>query len=866
MNNLSILARTLRDISAKAKTFGKCGALMSEATRRLSMSCKLQSPNDDGSADLEGPDGEVSKSAERERALRMQRKVSLGEEMTGVLAILGQILDEVADAQVQMCESLEASLSLSLELFAQSELEEATRLKSEAETYTEQAESSYAKYLHGKQNNSTGATVVSQNSPTASKSFDLGIDGSNVVSGGVNWNKISENMGSQFKTFLRNGGSSSAADTIGGSSVGSVGGSTSEGGGSGNATLTSSSDNTNPSSPSKLSRRSKSDRNLGDKNNSKEPCGIERAIAAATLRQNLEEIRLAQANGELKRFQLLKQLENFKTRRNFELGESALASLNGIKTFFRHCGDLTQGLTPRLQSIQKQQTEARRSHESQQVPWESRERGLLGAINDVSIAANNASVIANAIERGQTTGLGASVIADQPTSLEAIEEEVGLWDLVQNLAEHALFVRDPKPGIEIEGWLYKKASSRMAMSTWSKRWFLLDKTGIYYLKGGSLSENGRSSNGSLERVKVCDTVLCTVREVNESRIATKGNSGIRFCFELLSPNNRPYMLQSCGPKEFKMWVAGIRACLERQLVHGNVPSDDMLLKPGTSKTLRRVRRHFPGVNGDGGSNMSKVGDKSEEVEDGGVYSESSVEATSSTPKNPLLKKILSMNKTCVDCGTKSPEWVSVNLGVLVCIECGGVHRSLGVHLSKVRSLRLDQLSDAECRLIVSLGNEFNNSIWEGGINAQKGWKKPKSESNRKVKEEWIKSKYMWRGFIDYKPADGRDQQERESKFNNDLYKAASKCDLHSVAEALAKGAVVTWQNGAENGKTALHICVVHRKDEKKDWKGLETAELLIQNGAKIDTKDVSSQSVIDTAIVGNAEREMIEYLMARIKN
>ena len=76
-----------------------------------------------------------------------------------------------------------------------------------------------------------------------------------------------------------------------------------------------------------------------------------------------------------------------------------------------------------------------------------------------------------------------------------------------------MYIRDPKPTIEVEGWLYKKkASTRMEMNTWnSKRWFVLDKTGmIYDLKGGSLSENGKfgSSDGSLERVKVCDIVLC----------------------------------------------------------------------------------------------------------------------------------------------------------------------------------------------------------------------------------------------------------------------------------------------------------------------------------------------------------------------
>uniref|UniRef100_A0A8C7X0X0 Arf-GAP with coiled-coil, ANK repeat and PH domain-containing protein n=1 Tax=Oryzias sinensis TaxID=183150 RepID=A0A8C7X0X0_9TELE len=44
---------------------------------------------------------------------------------------------------------------------------------------------------------------------------------------------------------------------------------------------------------------------------------------------------------------------------------------------------------------------------------------------------------------------------------------------------------------------------------------------------------------------------------------------------------------------------------------------------------------------------------------------------------------------CCDCGEAEPRWASVNLGVTMCIECSGIHRSLGVHLSKVRSLTLD---------------------------------------------------------------------------------------------------------------------------------------------------------------------------------
>lgn len=51
----------------------------------------------------------------------------------------------------------------------------------------------------------------------------------------------------------------------------------------------------------------------------------------------------------------------------------------------------------------------------------------------------------------------------------------------------------------------------------------------------------------------------------------------------------------------------------------------------------------------------------------------------------VLRKVCG-NDRCADCGAPEPDWASLNLGVLVCIECSGVHRNLGVHISKVDNI------------------------------------------------------------------------------------------------------------------------------------------------------------------------------------
>ncbi|KAM9701089.1 arf-GAP with SH3 domain, ANK repeat and PH domain-containing protein 2-like, partial [Menidia menidia] len=53
------------------------------------------------------------------------------------------------------------------------------------------------------------------------------------------------------------------------------------------------------------------------------------------------------------------------------------------------------------------------------------------------------------------------------------------------------------------------------------------------------------------------------------------------------------------------------------------------------------------------------------------------------------------NHCCCDCGAAAPTWLSTNLGVLICIECSGIHREMGVHYSRIQSLDLDLLGTSE---------------------------------------------------------------------------------------------------------------------------------------------------------------------------
>ncbi|KAF5924755.1 hypothetical protein HPG69_013809 [Diceros bicornis minor] len=283
----------------------------------------------------------------------------------------------------------------------------------------------------------------------------------------------------------------------------------------------------------------------------------------------------------------------------------------------------------------------------------------------------------------------------------------------------AEFDVDAPSGVVMEGYLFKRASN--AFKTWNRRWFSIQNSQLVYQK--KLKD--------VLTVVVDDLRLCSVKPCEDIER--------RFCFEVVSPT-KSCMLQADSEKLRQAWVHAVQASIASAYRES----------PDSCYSERLDRTASPST-----SSIDSATDSRER----------------SVKGESVLQRVQSVagNSQCSDCGQLDPRWASINLGVLLCIECSGIHRSLGVHCSKVRSLTLDSWEPELLKLMCELGNSAVNHIYEAQCEGL-GSRKPTASSPRQDKEAWIKDKYVEKKFLRKLPSAPAREAPRRWR--------AQKCQRH----------------------------------------------------------------------------------------
>uniref|UniRef100_A0A8D2ZI71 Arf-GAP with coiled-coil, ANK repeat and PH domain-containing protein n=1 Tax=Scophthalmus maximus TaxID=52904 RepID=A0A8D2ZI71_SCOMX len=406
---------------------------------------------------------------------------------------------------------------------------------------------------------------------------------------------------------------------------------------------------------------------------------------------------------------------------------------------------------------------------------------------------------------------------------------------------------DADNGIAMEGYLFKRASN--AFKTWNRynvaehhwRWFSIQNNQLVYQK--KFKDN--------PTVVVEDLRLCTVKHCEDIER--------RFCFEVVSPT-KSCMMQADSEKLRLAWIKAVQNSIATAF-RDKGDEDEKLDRKSSTST---------------GS-----------LDSGGEPKERSLKGESA------LQKVLAIqgNACCCDCGQPDPRWASINLGITLCIQCSGIHRSLGVHFSKVRSLTLDTWEPELLKLMCELGNGEINQIYEAR-REELGARKPQPGDPRHEVEAYIKAKYVDRRFV-RRPSDEElrnkvislsKQEKRLSKRINfltclsshssepaepppmampatlpppspckdmvfyepkeysqglQLYWASCARSLPDMAEALAHGAEVNWVNTEDDKRTPLIMAV--------QGGSLVACEFLLQNAANVNQQDAQGRGPLHHA-------------------
>lgn len=364
----------------------------------------------------------------------------------------------------------------------------------------------------------------------------------------------------------------------------------------------------------------------------------------------------------------------------------------------------------------------------------------------------------------------------------------------------------------VEGYLFKRGQN--AFRTWNRRWFYLDANKLCYVK----------RNGEDVTIIEDDLRICLVRPLNDI--------DRRFCFEVISPT-KSHILQADSEALHRLWMTSLQQSI--------------------SSAFHEVVEPEPSGSSTGAAIQWEDSD-TEEAQD------SKTRQRGAAGQQRSAAQILHIpgNELCCDCSHPDPQWASINFGITLCIECGGIHRSLGVHISKVRSIQLDAWEPELLKVMAELGNNIVNKILEGrkpaGPTALP--QKPGPEATRPEREAWIVSKYREKLFVDrdiFKAEEFRDSEAWTVKRLR--RRARSQQQRHSGRNEKLPGASKEDKVDEEekdldtSEEPSLLESVLRASTLSSGTRPPESAAISVRGGGSDITSSSSSRRVLNAEVV-----------------
>lgn len=497
-----------------------------------------------------------------------------------------------------------------------------------------------------------------------------------------------------------------------------------------------------------------------------------------------EDLHNSKSAFERSRFNLVNALMNIEAKKKYEFLESFSAIMDANLRYFKLGYDLLSQMEPFIHQVlaYAQQSKEQANVEQDRLAKRIQEFRTQVELDNMPTSSN----METSTSAVSINGLG----MNSYKNIQAIMQTATKGE-VQTIKQ---------------GYLLKRSSSLRA--DWKRRFFVLDNLGtLYYYRDKGVKPTGSQSLSSVpaehgnrvfgrfrsrhQRGSSLneESLGCRTVDLRTSTIKIDAeDTDLRLCFRIISPS-KAYTFQAENEADRTDWMTKITGVIA-SLLNSHLQQ----LDPG-KKDLEENNRLL------GVSSTSNLPDNNDI---------SSNFRTNQATVSKVLRDIHG-NHLCAECGAPEPEWASLNLGILMCIECSGIHRNLGVHISKVRSINLDVKvwEPTVLELFQTLGNAYCNSVWEEllllkdsnlGSRGLPSISKPSPKDATHQKEKFIQAKYVQKLLVSKEAITSRNYSQATS-----IWEAVKNNNLKEVYRLIVVSDInIIHSNHDEIADTSLH--------------------------------------------------------------